>query len=134
MPPAGRRRFSLPATRGTDRDRCEPDDRRQHGVPGPRHETARGGHLCDRGRNGFRLWRGPHAPAVSPFATNFRPGPVEVYPPAPTDSPNGQYVQVKTDGGFVDPEMPDGFAPFGIQIVDGDLYVTYAQQNAAKTA
>jgi uncharacterized protein (TIGR03118 family) len=67
------------------------------------------------------------------FATNFRAGTVEVYAPAPTDSPNGQYVQVKTDGGFVDPEMPDGFAPFGIQNVDGDLFVTYAQQNAAKT-
>jgi uncharacterized protein (TIGR03118 family) len=28
--------------------------------------------------------------------------------------------------------IPAGYAPFGIQNIDGDLFVTYAQQNAAK--
>jgi len=33
---------------------------------------------------------------------------------------------------FVDPGMPAGYAPFGIQNINGDIYVTYAKQNADK--
>ncbi|MFC0400036.1 TIGR03118 family protein [Paraburkholderia rhizosphaerae] len=35
---------------------------------------------------------------------------------------------------FVDPNMPAGFAPFGIQHIGNSVFVTYAQQNAAKNA
>jgi uncharacterized protein (TIGR03118 family) len=35
-------------------------------------------------------------------------------------------------GKFVDPSMPAGFVPFGIQALNGNLYVTFAQQDAAK--
>ena len=42
------------------------------------------------------------------------------------------YVPVATDGGFNDPSIPAGYAPFGIQNIDGSLFVTYAKQNAAK--
>jgi uncharacterized protein (TIGR03118 family) len=35
-------------------------------------------------------------------------------------------------GKFVDPTMPAGFAPFGITALNGQLYVTYAMQDAAK--
>jgi len=63
------------------------------------------------------------------FATNFRAGTVEVYAPANSTS-NGQYVQTTTDGGFTDPDIPAGFAPFGIQNINGNLFVTYAKQNA----
>ena len=31
-----------------------------------------------------------------------------------------------------DPHIPSGFAPFGIQTINGNLYVTYAKQDAAK--
>ena len=34
--------------------------------------------------------------------------------------------------GFTDPKIPPGFAPFGIQNINGNLFVTYAKQNAAK--
>src|SRR5580704_15650184 len=34
-------------------------------------------------------------------------------------------------GKFVDPTMPAGFVPFGISALKGQLYVTYAQQDAA---
>jgi uncharacterized protein (TIGR03118 family) len=34
-------------------------------------------------------------------------------------------------GKFVDPTMPAGFVPFGIAALNGQLYVTYAQQDAA---
>jgi uncharacterized protein (TIGR03118 family) len=35
-------------------------------------------------------------------------------------------------GKFVDPSLPSGYAPFGIVMLDGQLYVTYASQDAAK--
>ena len=35
-------------------------------------------------------------------------------------------------GKFVDPAIPEGFAPFGIAALDGKLYVSYAKQDAAK--
>jgi uncharacterized protein (TIGR03118 family) len=66
------------------------------------------------------------------FATNFRAGTVEVYAPAPASSTTGFYVPATTDGGFTDPNIPPGFAPFGIQNINGDLFVTYALQNAQK--
>jgi uncharacterized protein (TIGR03118 family) len=34
-------------------------------------------------------------------------------------------------GAFRDPAIPDRFAPFGIQNIDGDIFVTYAKQDAA---
>lgn len=34
-------------------------------------------------------------------------------------------------GKFVDPNIPTGFVPFGIEAVNGQLYVTYAMQDAA---
>ncbi|MBV8576801.1 MAG: TIGR03118 family protein [Acetobacteraceae bacterium] len=58
------------------------------------------------------------------FATNFRAGTVDVF--------DHTYTKVTTDGGFADPRIPAGFAPFGIQNINGDLFVTYAKQNTAK--
>jgi uncharacterized protein (TIGR03118 family) len=75
---------------------------------------------------------GVNAKGVFLFATNFRAGTVEVYAPAPAGSTTGFYVPATTDGGFQDPKMPQGYAPFGIQNINGDLFVTYAKQNAAK--
>jgi uncharacterized protein (TIGR03118 family) len=66
------------------------------------------------------------------FATNFRAGTVEAYAPAPAGSTTGFYVPVKTDGGFTDPNIPQGYAPFGIQNINGDLFVTYAKQNGPR--
>jgi uncharacterized protein (TIGR03118 family) len=74
---------------------------------------------------------GVNANGVFLFATNFRAGTVDVFGPA-TASSNGMYVPVTTDGGFTDTDIPPGFAPFGIQNINGDLFVTYAKQNAAK--
>jgi uncharacterized protein (TIGR03118 family) len=60
------------------------------------------------------------------FATNFRAGTVDVF--------DHTYAKITTDGGFADPNIPSGFAPFGIGIqnINGDLFVTYAKQNAQK--
>jgi uncharacterized protein (TIGR03118 family) len=58
------------------------------------------------------------------YATNFRAGTIDVF--------DHNYKPASTDGGFVDPHIPAGFAPFGIQKIDGDLFVSYAKQNAQK--
>jgi uncharacterized protein (TIGR03118 family) len=58
------------------------------------------------------------------YATNFRAGTIDVF--------DSNYNPASTDGGFVDPEIPAGFAPFGIQKIDGDLFVSYAKQNDKK--
>ncbi|HYR31469.1 MAG TPA: TIGR03118 family protein [Gemmatimonadales bacterium] len=63
------------------------------------------------------------------YATNFRAGTIDVFGPTGSD---GLFTPATTDGGFADPNIPAGYAPFGIANVDGDLFVTYAVQNAAK--
>src|SRR6266702_2355783 len=35
-------------------------------------------------------------------------------------------------GAFIDPTLPAGFAPFGIQVIGNQVFVTYALQDAAK--
>lgn len=57
------------------------------------------------------------------FATNFGLGRVDVY--------NTSFQPVIVSGGFTDPNLPAGYAPFGIQNINGELYVTYALQDAA---
>jgi uncharacterized protein (TIGR03118 family) len=59
------------------------------------------------------------------FATNFAAGTVEVYDKTFT-------LTTTLDGNFSDPNIPAGFAPFGITNIDNNLYVTYAKQNAQK--
>jgi uncharacterized protein (TIGR03118 family) len=63
------------------------------------------------------------------FAANFRAGTIDVFRPAPAGSADGHYMSVTT---FTDPKIPAGYAPFGIQNIDGDLFVSYAKQDAAK--
>jgi len=63
------------------------------------------------------------------FAANFRNGTVDVFGPNGTD---GMFTKVTLDGDFADPQIPTGYAPFNIAYIDGDLFVTYAKQNAAK--
>ena len=55
------------------------------------------------------------------YATNFHDGVVEMY--------DSTFAFVKS---FTDPTLPLGYAPFGIRNIDGNLYVTFALQNAAK--
>ncbi len=52
----------------------------------------------------------------------------------PPTTAGGLFTPATTDGGFADPEIPHGFAPFGIQNINGDLFVTYAKQNATRDA
>lgn len=63
------------------------------------------------------------------FATDFHNGKVDVFGPNGAD---GLFTKVALDGDFTDPEIPPGYAPFNIVSIDGDLFVTYAKQDADK--
>ncbi len=58
------------------------------------------------------------------YATNFHGGTVDVF--------NSSFSPVTVPGGFTDPSLPAGYAPFDIQFLNGELYVTYAKQDGAK--
>jgi uncharacterized protein (TIGR03118 family) len=57
------------------------------------------------------------------YAANFRSGRVEAY--------DNTFTPVELPGGlFVDTKIPAGFAPFNVQELAGQLYVSYAKQDA----
>ena len=56
------------------------------------------------------------------YTTDFHNGRVDVF--------DGNFHQVNAPGAFVDPEIPAGYAPFGIQNLNGTIVVTYAKQDA----
>ena len=58
------------------------------------------------------------------YAANFNSGKIDVF--------DGSFAPVTVPGGFTDPNLPAGLAPFNIQNIGGKLYVTYAKQDAAK--
>jgi uncharacterized protein (TIGR03118 family) len=58
------------------------------------------------------------------YATDFHNRRIDVF--------NGAFQPVQVSGGFEDPNIPADFAPFGIQAINGDIYVTYAKQDADK--
>jgi uncharacterized protein (TIGR03118 family) len=63
------------------------------------------------------------------YVANIRSGRIEVY------DTNFRAVSLGGQGddhAFRDVEIPQGFAPFNVQEVNGNLYVTYAKQNATK--
>jgi uncharacterized protein (TIGR03118 family) len=57
------------------------------------------------------------------YAADFHNARVDVY--------DSQFRLTTLAGSFVDPALPDGYAPFGIHNIVGRIYVTYAKQNAA---
>jgi len=48
---------------------------------------------------------------------------------ARVDMVDGSFHIVPSAGGFADPGLPAGFAPFGIQNLEGRIYVAYAMQD-----
>jgi uncharacterized protein (TIGR03118 family) len=58
------------------------------------------------------------------YATDFHNGRVDVY--------DGTFALQRWAGAFVDPRLPDGYAPFGIQNLGGRIFVTFAKQDAAR--
>ena len=58
------------------------------------------------------------------YATDFHNGRVDVF--------DATFQPVPLTNAFQDKKLPKGFAPFGIQALGGNIYVTYAKQDAAK--
>jgi uncharacterized protein (TIGR03118 family) len=58
------------------------------------------------------------------YATDFHNNRVDVF--------DASFKLLTTTGGFKDAKVATGFAPFGIQAIGGDIFVTYAKQDAAK--
>jgi uncharacterized protein (TIGR03118 family) len=58
------------------------------------------------------------------YAANFHSGTIDVF--------DSSYSPVTVPGSFTDPTLPAGYAPFNIENIGGNLYVTYALQDAAK--
>jgi len=55
------------------------------------------------------------------YAANFHAGTIDVF--------DGNFAPVNLTNAFKDPLIPNGFAPFNIANLKGNLYVTYAKQN-----
>jgi uncharacterized protein (TIGR03118 family) len=58
------------------------------------------------------------------FVTDFRNATIDVF--------DKNFHKVTSAGGFTDPGIPAGFAPFNIENINGQLFVTYAMQDPAK--
>ena len=58
------------------------------------------------------------------YAANFNSGNIDVF--------DTNFASTTAPGGFTDPNLPAGYAPFDIQNINGLLYVTYAKQDADK--
>jgi uncharacterized protein (TIGR03118 family) len=57
------------------------------------------------------------------YATDFHNARVDVF--------DETFHRVRMPRAFKDPDIPSGFAPFGIQNLGGNIFVTYAMQDAA---
>ncbi|MHA6763857.1 TIGR03118 family protein [Streptacidiphilus sp. PAMC 29251] len=67
--------------------------------------------------------------ATSPFgplllAADFHDNRVDVF--------NSSFQRLDVSGLFRDPSVPRNYAPFNVQVLGGNVYVTYAQQDANK--
>jgi uncharacterized protein (TIGR03118 family) len=71
------------------------------------------------------LARASYASGSALYAVNFHAGTVEVY--------DGNFNLLSTSGSFQDPSIPAGFVPYNIWATGNKLYVTFAQQNSAKS-
>jgi len=56
------------------------------------------------------------------YAADFGRGMIDVF--------DQDFNPVSTNGSFSDPNLPSGFAPFNVQNINGQLFVTYAKKEA----
>jgi uncharacterized protein (TIGR03118 family) len=58
------------------------------------------------------------------LAANFNSGKVDVF--------SSNFTLTSLSGSFTDPHLPAGYAPHGIHVINNQVYVAYAKQDAAK--
>jgi uncharacterized protein (TIGR03118 family) len=61
---------------------------------------------------------------TSLLAANFNSGKVDVF--------TSNFTLTSLSGSFTDPKLPAGYAPQGIHVINNQIYVAYAMQDAAK--
>ncbi|OJT19769.1 TIGR03118 family protein [Archangium sp. Cb G35] len=76
------------------------------------------------GANYKGLALAPNGTGFFLYATDFRNGKIDVF--------DSTFAPATLPGSFTDPFIPSGFAPFGIQNINGNLYVTYAKQDRTR--
>ena len=57
------------------------------------------------------------------YAADFRNGRIDVF--------DGSFAPVAMPEAFVDPKLPEGFAPFNVQVLNGRVFVAYARRDPA---
>ena len=77
---------------------------------GANHDSFTGTAIASQGSANFLYVADFHNAAVDMFDANFAPA--------------------TAAGGFKDPNLPAGYAPFGMQAIGGNIYVSYAMQDA----
>ena len=78
----------------------------------------------DRSSTGA-VYKGLTTSADRLYAADFHNGRVDVF--------DRTFAPVTlAAGAFTDPKLPKGFAPFGIQVLAGNIFVTYAKQDAQR--
>jgi uncharacterized protein (TIGR03118 family) len=58
------------------------------------------------------------------LAANFNLGTIDVF--------DGSFNPATLQGNFTDPQIPSGFSPFSVHVLNGKVYVAYAQISAQK--
>jgi uncharacterized protein (TIGR03118 family) len=84
--------------------------------------TLVGGPFSDSVFKGLALVQSPSGPLL--LATNFRANRIDAW--------NSSWTLVSTPSMFHDPNLPAGYAPFNVAEINGQVFVTYALQDAAK--
>lgn len=92
-------------------------------VPGPAPSTAAQLATSVSGANFTGLTLANSGGQNLLYAADFHNGAIDVF--------NSSFQRVTLSGTFTDSNLPAGYAPFNIQNLNGNLYVTYAKQDAA---
>ena len=87
-------------------------------------ETGNGDHAGDAVYKGLAIGTADVGKGLATYlyATDFHNGRIDVF--------DNAFATQTWSGAFVDPKLPKGYAPFGIQNLKGLLFVTYAKTQA----
>jgi uncharacterized protein (TIGR03118 family) len=78
------------------------------------------GHTDDAVYKGLALVHGASGPML--LAANFHDNRIDAW--------DGTFTPVSTAGMFTDPDLPAGYAPFNVAAIQGQVFVSYAMQDA----
>jgi len=91
------------------------------GPPAPLQQAFVGVNRSDVGADYKGLAIAQTGAGTRLYATDFHNGRIDVF---------DESFNLVSTSGFVDPKLPRGYAPFGIQALAGRIFVSYAKQDA----